>query len=184
MQTTFRQSILPAAAIVIGLALVYFLSNFVSANRVTLPEEFQDADLSVQGGRLKGWALGAEGLVADWYWMWSLQYMGTKILNSKTEQLNLDDLSSLDPKLLYPLLENATNLDPQYMAVYSYGASILPAIDPQKAISLTEKGIERNPEAWRLYQYLGYIYWRLERLRTKLQKSTIEDRRSPERRNS
>jgi len=30
----------------------------------------------------------------------------------------------------------------------------------QHAIRLTEKGISANPEAWRLYHHLGYIYWR------------------------
>jgi tetratricopeptide (TPR) repeat protein len=37
----------------------------------------------------------------------------------------------------------------------------LPAIDPAQAIALTEKGITNNPDQWRLHQYLGYIYWRL-----------------------
>jgi tetratricopeptide (TPR) repeat protein len=60
------------------------------------------------------------------------------------------------------MLDNASDLDPQFMAVYSYGASVLPAIDPQQAIALTEKGIAANSEAWRLYQYLGYIHWRLK----------------------
>jgi tetratricopeptide (TPR) repeat protein len=49
------------------------------------------------------------------------------------------------------------------MAAYTYGAVVLPAIDPELAIKLTKKGIANNPESWRLYQYLGYIYWRLER---------------------
>ncbi|MDM7921256.1 MAG: hypothetical protein QUS14_03065 [Pyrinomonadaceae bacterium] len=162
MNTRSRQSLIAFVLIACGFVAAYFLSGYVAANRTTLPEEFADSDLAVQGGKLKGWALGAEGLLADWYWMWSLQYMGTKIVNAKQEELNLDDLSSLDPRLLYPLLDNTTDLDPQFMPAYSYGASVLPAIDKEKAIALTEKGIERNPDAWRLYQYLGFIYWRLE----------------------
>ena len=39
----------------------------------------------------------------------------------------------------------------------------MPAIDAQKAIDLTTKGIANNPDSWRLYQYLGYIYWKLGR---------------------
>ncbi|HUK91700.1 MAG TPA: hypothetical protein VLZ81_14955, partial [Blastocatellia bacterium] len=31
----------------------------------------------------------------------------------------------------------------------------------QAAIALLEKGIEHNPEQWRLYQDLGYIYWQM-----------------------
>ncbi|MBA2378837.1 MAG: hypothetical protein H0V76_04605 [Blastocatellia bacterium] len=141
---------------------VYAISNFTANNRVRLPEAYSDSDLAFQGKRLKGWALGAEGLIADWYWMWSLQYVGNKIIGAGDADINLEDLTTLNPRLLYPFLDNATDLDPHFMPAYSYGASVLPAIDPELAISLTEKGIAANPEAWRLYQYLGYIHWRLE----------------------
>jgi tetratricopeptide (TPR) repeat protein len=36
----------------------------------------------------------------------------------------------------------------------------LPSVDVQQAIRLTQKGIAANPNAWRLYHQLGYIYWR------------------------
>ncbi len=48
------------------------------------------------------------------------------------------------------------------MPAYGYGATILPTIDTRLAIKLTEKGIANNPDAWRLYHYLGYIYWKLK----------------------
>jgi hypothetical protein len=137
-----------------------FLSDAANANRVTLAETYDDSDLVFQGKRLKGFALGAEGLLADWYWIRSLQYIGDKIVKTDIGHLNIDDLRSLNPRLLHPLLDNATDLDPRFMAAYSYGAVILPAIDTQQAIQLTEKGIANNPDAWRLYHYLGYIYWR------------------------
>src|SRR4030095_759696 len=105
-------------------------------------------------------ALGAEGLLADWYWIRSLQYLGTKIVKKDLTDVDIEDLSSLNPRLLYPLLDNATDLDPKFMTAYSFGAIVLPAIDPGSAIKFTEKGIAGNPDAWRLYQYLGYIYWR------------------------
>ncbi len=148
--------------LIAGYAGVYAISNFTANNRVELPEAYSDSDLAFQGKRLKGWALGAEGLIADWYWMWSLQYVGNKIIGAGDADINLEDLTTLNPRLLYPFLDNATDLDPNFMPAYSYGASVLPAIDPDLAIRLTEKGIAANPEAWRLYQYLGYIYWRLE----------------------
>ena len=40
---------------------------------------------------------------------------------------------------------------------------ILPAIDKGKAIELASKGIANNPNQWRLYQHLAYIYWKLGR---------------------
>jgi hypothetical protein len=57
---------------------VFGLSRFVEANRPALPENYADEDLALQGARLKGYALGFEGLIADWYWMKSLQYIGDK----------------------------------------------------------------------------------------------------------
>ncbi len=139
---------------------VYFLSRYLDSHRVAVPESYSDSDLAVQGKRLKGFALGFEGLLADWYWMQSLQYIGNKVVNSPDEMINLDDMRSMNPRLLYPYLDNATDLDPHFLTAYYYGAVVLPAIDGSKAIALTQKGIANNPNEWRLYQYLGYIYWR------------------------
>lgn len=139
---------------------VYFLSQFLDAHRVSIPDSYADSDLAVQGKRLKGFALGFEGLLADWYWMQSLQYIGGKVSKSTDDVINIDDMRSMNPRLLYPYLDNATDLDPHFLTAYYYGAVVLPAIDSNKAIALTEKGIANNPDEWRLYQYLGYIYWR------------------------
>ena len=147
--------------IAVGYACIYSLSNFVERNRVAIPETYTDEDLVFEGKRIKGFALGAEGLLADWYWIRALQYIGGKVLNSENENINLEDLGSLNPRLLYPLLDNATDLDPHFLTAYSYGAIVLPAIDKRQAIKLTEKGIAANPQEWRLHQYLGYIHWRL-----------------------
>ena len=150
------------ALIIAGFALIFLLSKFLEGHRVELPESYRDTDLALQGKRLKGFVLGFEGLVADWYWAESLQYLGDKIVNSKSEVVNVEDLRSLNPRLLYQYLDNATDLDPKFMAAYSFGAIVLPAIDSEQAIKMAEKGIANNPEQWRLYQYLGYIYWRLK----------------------
>ncbi len=148
--------------IVAGFAGVVGLSGFIEKNRPPLPDSLTDADLSLNGSRLKGFVLGMEGLLADWYWMRSLQYIGNKMVSRPDEAVNLDDLSSLNPRLLHPLLDNATDLDPHFIAAYSYGAIVLPAIDKEKAIAFASKGIANNPNEWRLYQHLGYIYWKLE----------------------
>lgn len=146
--------------IIAGVVAIFFLSDRLENARPPLPAGYEDQDLALQGAKLRGFSLGLEGLIADWYWMQSLQYIGNKLVNSK-ENLNLENLTSLNPRLLYPLLDNATDLDPQFMVAYSYGAVVLPAIDPQLAIKIAEKGIANNPSEWRLYQHLGYIYWRL-----------------------
>lgn len=162
MKRNSKQLIPSVVLICAGFIGVFLISSFLEKNRVSLPDGFEDQDLAFQGKRLKGYALGAEGLLADWYWMRSLQYLGDKVDRIGLDNLNLEDLTPLNPRLLFPLLDNATDLDPTFMPAYSYGATVLPAVDPAKAIQLTEKGIEHNPDQWRLYQYLGYIHWRLK----------------------
>jgi hypothetical protein len=161
MASRSLQTIISTVVIVAGFAVSVFLTSFAERARPPLPAGFEDEDLAFSGSQFKGFAFGAEGLLADWYWMNSLQYIGKKISTVGLDQLNLEDMTSMNPRLLYPYLNAATDLDPQFIAPYSYGATVLPAIDSQKAIALTEKGIANNPSAWRLHQYLGYIYWRL-----------------------
>lgn len=159
MNSNRIKSTVAFAVIFFGFITVFFLSLFIEENRPALPPGFEDEDLALQGAKLKGYALGFEGLIADWYWMKSLQYLGDKIVKS---EIGASNLKPLNPRLLYPMLDNATTLDPNFLVVYSYGANILPEIDDNQAIKLTEKGIENNPEQWRLYHYLGYIYWKRE----------------------
>lgn len=163
MSNQSKQTIAAVAAIIFGFLGVFGLSDFLEKHRPPPPAGIEDEDLGLQGGRLKGFALGFDGLLADWYWMQALQYIGEKFVKDRetNQKFNLENLERLNPRRLYPLLDNAATLDPKFAAVYSYGAVILPAIDPKQAIALIEKGIENNPNEWRLYEQLGYIYWRL-----------------------
>jgi tetratricopeptide (TPR) repeat protein len=162
MSALLRNYALLILALAIAFGVEIRLSDYLEEHRISVPESYGDEDLDLQGKRLKGYALGTEGLLADWYWMRSLQYVGNKIDRSTDDVINLDNLRPLNPRLLYPLLDNATDLDPKFITAYSYGATVLPAIDPDQAIKLTQKGIANNPNSWRLYQYLGYIYWRMQ----------------------
>ncbi|MGB2752766.1 MAG: hypothetical protein WBC19_11975 [Pyrinomonadaceae bacterium] len=153
--------VMPAVILIAGFAAVISLTGYVEAKRPPLPVGYTDADLNINGSDLRGYAFGTEGLIADYYFMRSLQYVGDKLLSQGDKTIDLNDLRGLNARLLYPMLENATDLDPHFIAAYSYGAVVLPAIDPQKAINIASKGIVNNPDYWRLYQHLGYIYWRL-----------------------
>lgn len=161
MRVISKETLISAALIIVGFVAVFFLSGFLEKNRLALPAGYEDEDLALQGANLKGFALGSEGLLADWYWMKSLQYIGDKILKSG-KGISIDNMRDLNPRLLYPYLDNATTLDAKFTSAYEYGAMVLPAIDDAQAIKLLEKGIAENPHNWRLYHYLGYIYWRLE----------------------
>ena len=159
MESRAKGVVIPVAVVIVCFSISVVLSRHIEATKPPLPENYGDSDLEMNGSYLKGYALGTESLIADWYYMRSLQYVGDKLLNSKTDFINIEDLRDLNPRLLYPYLDNATDLDPHFIAAYTYGAIVLPAINQLQAIELTEKGIANNPNAWRLYQHLGYIYW-------------------------
>lgn len=162
MKNANRKKIFLLIAIIIcGYLTIFGLSKFLETAQTILPESYADEDLTLQGACLKGYSLGFEGLIADWYWMKSLQYVGDKILKSN-QPISLDNLKPLNPRLLYPYLDNATTLDPHFIEAYSYGAIVLPAIDQTQAVKIAEKGIAENPNQWRLYHQLGYIYWTLK----------------------
>ncbi len=103
---------------------------------------------------LKDMSLGYEGLLADIYWTRAVQYFGG--------HLTMDAPTF---KLLAPLLNIATQLDPHLVVAYDFGANFLAppppngAGDPKEAIRLTNFGIQNNPQEWRLYYNLGFVYY-------------------------
>ena len=103
---------------------------------------------------LKRLSLGYEGLMADIYWTRAVQYFGRRHRQRAEEY-----------KLLAPLLEITTSLDPHLVIAYQFGANFLSAKPPngagmpERAVELVESGIRANPEEWRLYYNLGFIYY-------------------------
>ncbi len=144
--------------VLLGLAGAVGLSGWIDAHHPPADTVIEEERLYVAGNTVKRMSLGFNGLAADWYWMRSLQYVGGKVLKVPGN-VQLDNLSQLNLKLLAPLLDTATTLDPDFMEPYEYAAIVLPGIDLPEAIRITKKGTTANPSAWRLYQHLGYIYW-------------------------
>jgi tetratricopeptide (TPR) repeat protein len=106
------------------------------------------------GNVLKKLSLGHHGLLADIYWMRAVQYYGGKRLKNENTF-----------ELLQPLLEITTTLDPKLLHAYRFGSIFLSergpigANHPEQAITLLQKGISHNPEQWRLYRDLGFVYY-------------------------
>jgi len=103
---------------------------------------------------LKRLCLGYDGLLADIYWTRTVQYFGgTHSRGGGTY------------KLLWPLLNITTQLDPQLVPAYEFGETFLVAKppqgagDPQKAIELARSGIQNNPDNWRMYYDLAFVYY-------------------------
>lgn len=112
---------------------------------------------------LKRMSLGYEALMADVYWLRTIQYFGGKMGQIKG-QINISDVSTWRLDLLEPLLGITTELDPNYVAAYRFGAIFLPDINPDAGIAFVRRGIENNPQEWRLYSDLGYTCWKQKRL--------------------
>ena len=144
--------------VLLGLASVVGLARLIDSQRPVSNPAIEEERLYLNGATVRRVSLGFNGLAADWYWMRSLQYVGRKVL-AEGQGLQLDNLGTLNLKLLAPLLETATTLDPQFMEPYEYAAIVLPGIDEHEATRITQKGIAANPSSWRLHQHLGYIYW-------------------------
>jgi tetratricopeptide (TPR) repeat protein len=147
-----------ALAVLLGLVSVVALSQWIDSHRPAADSKVEEEKLYLTAATVNRVSLSFKGLAADWYWMRSLQYVGRKIVNVP-EDVQLDNLGQLNLKLLAPLLDAATTLDPQFMEPFQYAAVVLPSVDVEEAIRILKKGTAANPSSWRLYQHLGYIYW-------------------------
>src|SRR5215510_14325289 len=137
-----------ALVVIVGIVSAVLLVRWIDARRPPTDPNAIDESLYLNGKTARRMSLAFNGLAADWYWMRSLQYVGRKVL-SVPENVQLDSLEQLNLKLLPSLLNAATTLDPAFMERYEYAAVVLPAVNVQEAIRITQKGIEANPNAWR-----------------------------------
>ena len=153
-----RQTLYLSSVLIVGLCLTVVLARWIDARRPPPDPNAIDESLYLNPNTARRMSLGFNGLAADWYWMRSLQYVGRKII-SVPEDVPIDDLGQLNLKLLAPMLDTATTLDPHFLDPYEYAAVVLPVVDVKEAIRIAQKGIDANPTAWRLYHQLGYIYW-------------------------
>jgi tetratricopeptide (TPR) repeat protein len=158
-----RQTMQLAGFILLCVACMVAVGWWLESHRPKTDLSLEDQPLYGSDDTTRRAALSFNGIMADWYWMRSLQYVGRKVLRNSDEGLaavQLDDLRSLNLKLLYPLLNRTTTLDPHFLAAYEYGGIVLPAVDPNQAVALLQKGIANNPQEWRLHHQMGYIHWK------------------------
>ena len=152
--------------IVFGVVLLLVVA-FVGASarlQVSIDREksqYQEAPemLWIPSGEvLRKLSLGHNGLLADIYWTRAVQYFGGRLRDRKYEF-----------GLLAPLLDITVTLDPHLLVAYYFGAFFLSAPPPHgagqppEAVALLQRGIEANPQEWRLWHHLGFLYyWELQ----------------------
>ena len=137
----------------LGFAGIWRMQHRIDAERASITEE-RDEVLLRSPKLVKVMSLEYAPLLADIYWTRVVQYYGNKHLRG---QANLD--------LLWPLLDISTALDPNLVIAYRFGAMFLSqaapggAGRPDLAVQLIQRGIQANPEYWRLYEDLGFVYY-------------------------
>ncbi len=142
-----------ALVLPIGFAGIWRLQHSIDAQRASLSEE-RDEVLLRSRKLVKAMSLEYAPLLADIYWTRAVQYYGNKHVRGKA---NLE--------LLWPLLDITTTLDPNLLIAYRFGAMFLSQASPggagrpDLAVQLIQRGIQANPDYWRLYEDLGFVYY-------------------------
>ena len=154
-----------ALGFVVGLGASVELARVLDAGRPTLRARVPGEVPYVSPDTAKRFSLGFSGLVADWYWLKALQYVGGKLqeqasrARERPPAAELDRLKALDPRVLVRLFDMISTLDPRFTAVYSSPRSSCPRSTCPPRRPLLEKGIQANPDQWYLHQQLAYIFW-------------------------
>lgn len=126
------------------------------------------------GEWIKRMTLGYDGLAACLYWTRVVQYYGRHSLEK-----------TADFALLQPLLDITTTLDPQLLIAYRFGSVFLSELppfgpgQPEQATALLKKGIRANPDQWRLYYSLGFVYYQGLRDYQKASAAFLEGSKNP-----
>jgi len=151
--TATRRANLVAAA-VLAFSMAGAIATLHTIDRTPRASVTQEALYVRSSTALRRMSLGYTGLLADIYWTRAVQYFGERHHNG-----------SSDFRLLAPLLEVTTELDPKLLPAYQFGANFLAPKPPNgaglpgSALFLTKYGIEHNPDQWRLYYNLGFLYY-------------------------
>jgi hypothetical protein len=107
------------------------------------------------GEQVRRTSLDFEALMADVYWLRTVQYFGGQRAFAGGGRFDL----------LKPLVEVTITLDPRMEIAYRYGATFLAEAPPmgagrvQDAIAILERGVRDNPGSWRLRQDLALFHF-------------------------
>ncbi len=97
------------------------------------------------GKYLKPASFGYYGLLADFIYIWSIQYYSDPVFHPHIEYL----------KHTYDII---TELDPQYLDAYQTGALFMfyEGRNPEAGLKLLDKGLQKNPKEWILPTDAGF----------------------------
>ena len=101
------------------------------------------------GDYLRMASLGYRELAADLLWLQAIQVIGEQ------------KLSEEEGHWLYDAVDRITTLDPKFVRAYEAGSHALCilVVMPEKSNRLLEKGMQHNPQEWKLPFLLGINYY-------------------------
>lgn len=155
MKTSQRIAVAAGATLVVSLVASALLLWRI--DRIRSTATLDDTLYLTSPKLLKRLSLGYDGLLADIYWTRAVQYYGA-----------MHHSGGGDYKLLWPLLNLTSQLDPKLTRTYEFGGAFLSANPPMgaglpdRAVELVEYGIRENPDNWHLYYDLGFIHYDLK----------------------
>jgi tetratricopeptide (TPR) repeat protein len=152
MNSRRKTTIIASVFLIASLAASSFVLHRIDQLR---PQATSDEVLFLSSPKvIQRASLGYDGLMACIYWTRAVQYFGYRHHNNAASY-----------NLLAPLLEITTHLDPHLLVAYEFGTSFLSprppngAGEPERAVDLMKYGIQKNPDSWKLYYDLGFVYY-------------------------
>lgn len=146
------RSVIVGIVLILGSAGIVVVHRHLDARVQASPQEGEVVWLP-SAEALRRWSFGFEGLLADLYWLRTVQYYGQRAFRPGVRFEHLEHLLTL-----------VTTLDPQFIAAYRFGAIFLAlppprgAGRPDRALALLDRGIAANPGEWRLLLDKGFVF--------------------------
>jgi hypothetical protein len=168
-----RSLALAVVAVPILFVAIAALQARIDALSTPLMQEKEELLLR-SGPLLKKLSLGYDPLLADIYWTRAVQYYGWRVQQR-----------SRSFELLAPLLNITATLDPKLLVAYQFGGIFLSEHPPggagraDLAVELVKRGIAANPDEWRLYHELGFLYYTRLKDYPKASEAFLEGSRNP-----
>jgi tetratricopeptide (TPR) repeat protein len=158
------QQMVGGLVLIVALMTTAIALQRVRDRRYTLATPSQRALYLTSDRAIERMSLGFRAINADLYWIRALQYYGG------IQQAHREGRRSPEPgpeySDLFPFLDLATSLDPQFNIAYRFGAIFLSEPAPagpgrtDLAIRLLNKGLAARPDKWEYMQDIGFVhYW-------------------------
>jgi len=164
-QTLQTAAVLASVAVLMGAAVEL---QHVRERAYPIAAFDEDSLYITSGTAMRRMTAGYNALAADLYWIRAIQYFGgikRRMAAAPPAIAGSYDVRS-EYRLLYPMLDLTTTLDPRFNIAYRFGAIFLAEASPggpgrpDLAIALLQKGLRERPDKWEYMQDIGFVhYW-------------------------